>query len=219
MATGLSLEIDLSDYNKTVNALASVMKPQQFENAMAGIFRRTGNRVKKILRDELPKEYRIPKPEVGRAVKGAKTTVSGSGVGCVIPVVDSRRKLGGRASDRTFGSTGSAAGTVTFPRKNGGKGVKYRVTAKVYKGAAGTLPERLPSYGGQPPFRNTKATSLNNLVYTRTSKNRLPIKKVMAISIPQMPLNKSEGDVQREIGIYFEKEMEHRLMALMRVGK
>ena len=43
--------------------------------------------------------------------------------------------------------------------------------------------------------------------------------KITGIAIPQMPMNKSKPDVQRDIKEYLEKQMEERFMALMRIGK
>lgn len=43
--------------------------------------------------------------------------------------------------------------------------------------------------------------------------------KLTGIAIPQMPMNRSEADVQRDIKEYLEKQMEQRFMALMRIGR
>ena len=47
----------------------------------------------------------------------------------------------------------------------------------------------------------------------------LLIAPVKGIAIPQMPLNRSEPDVQKDIMDYMEKRTEHEFMQLMRSGR
>lgn len=205
------LQIDASELSSEIRRLQMAMTPQQFNNAMAGIFRRTGSHVKKIMRTDLPTHYNIPAAEVGRAVGGAKMAGGGiGGVGCTIPVRAARRHIGG--------------GGKGFPAKGGRRGWNslrsgpYKITATIYRGSSSTLPSHMGSYGGQPPFRNL-GSSLNGITFTRTGKPRLPIRSVMGIAIPQMPLNKAEPDVQKDIKDYMFKQMEHRLQGLIASGR
>ena len=63
--------------------------------------------------------------------------------------------------------------------------------------------------GGQPPFRNYSAPSLNRVAFTREGQRRLPIRSVMGIAIPQMPVNRSEEDVQQDFRLFLEERIEH----------
>ena len=202
---GVYLEIDASDLSGQIERLKLVMTEQQFINAMHGIFNRTGSHVKTILKNDLPNEYEVKAGEIGRAVQRAKVTSGGLGVGCCIPIVAPRKSIGGG-----FSASGGAHGWNSLKRR-------YRVKARIVKSGQSTLPAQASSYGGQPPFRNL-GSSLGGLTFTRAGKGRLPIMKMSGIAIPQMPMNRSEGEVQKDIKDFLEKEMERRFTALLATG-
>lgn len=208
-AQGIYLEIDASDLKDEIDRLQSVMKPKQFENAMYGIFKRTTRHVRVILRKDLPKQYRVKKSEVGAAVQNGRVTVSqGVGVGCAIPVVGPRGTIGGK-----YKAFGGARGWESLRKK-------YKVRAHVVKAGTSVLPQRMPgSYGGNPPFRNLAAPKLHGLAFTRKTKERFPIVKVVGIAIPQMPTTRSEPDVQNDIKDYMQKQIEQRFNYLVMSGR
>ena len=208
MATVI-LEIDISDLDGEIDRLRSVMKPKQFENAMYGIFRRTTRHVRAILKKDLPQQYQVKKSDIQAAVSTGKVVNSpGAGVGCTIPIKAERGRVGVE-----YRARGGAHGWNSLYRK-------YRVQAKVLKAGISTLPEKMPGiYGGNPPFRNFSAERLNGLAYTRKTKNRIPIMRVEGIAIPQMPMTRSEPDVQRDIRQYLEKQMEQRFNYLVMSGR
>ena len=204
---GVMLEIDASDLQMKINRLQANMKPEQFTAAMHGIFNRTGSHVKTILRKDIPVYYHAKPGEISAAVKRAQVTGGGTSAGCIIPIKDHRGSVGGR-----YGASGGAHGWQSLKRK-------YRVKAKVVKAGASTLPQRLPgSYGGNPPFRNFSASSLNGVAFTRKTKDRFPIMKVESMAIPQMPQHRAEPDVQHDIRTYLEKQMDQRFRALIMNG-
>jgi len=209
MAGSIYLEIDASEFNEDINRLKSAMQPEQFNRAMYGIFQRTGRHVASILKKDLPKEYEVKPGEVGRAVKKASLTMGGNGVGCSIPITAARKSIGGGGSG--FTAYGYRRGWNSL------KG-KYRVKAKIVKAGQSTLPGNASSYGGMPPFRNIPS-KLGGLTFTRAGKDRLPIMKMSGIAIPQMPMNRSESDVQHDIKVYLEKQIEQRLYALLLNGR
>lgn len=208
-APAVYLEIDASDLQKEIDRLESVMKPRQFENAMHGIFKRTTRHVRVILRKDLPKQYRVSKSEVSSAVQNGRVTATqGLGVGCAIPVVGPRGDIGGK-----YKAFGGARGWESLHKK-------YRVRARVVKAGTSTLPQAMPgNYGGNPPFRNLAASKLHGLAFTRKTKERLPIMKVEGIAIPQMPMTRSEPDVQNDIKEYLQKQIEQRLNYLVMSGR
>ena len=210
--SGVYLEIDASELSDKIDMLKGAMTEQKFNSAMRDIFRRTGTRVKTILGNDVPKEYMVTKTQVRKTVGSAKITSSGLGVGCSIPVRGPRRGIGpGRES---YSASGSARGWESLHKK-------YRVKAKILRGKVSTLPAAAASYSGYPPFRNTSAPQLNNQTFTGTGDNitRRPIEKVTGIAIPQMPMNRSEQDVQKDIKQFMEERMERRLYVLMSTGK
>lgn len=200
------LEIDASDLQQELDRLKSVMTPETFERAMYGIFQRTGSHVRTILKKDLPIKYHVKSPEVGQAVKAAKVAYGGLGVGCTIPVVDRRKHIGG--GGKGFPAWGSARGWNAVKRG------PYKVRTMVYAGTRVSLPGRLPSYGGFPPFRNIPS-KLGGLTFTRATKDRLPIRPVTGIAIPQMPMNRSQPDVQADIKKYMEGRIRARFTALI----
>lgn len=202
MVGGVYLEIDASELSEEIERLRSVMKPEQFNRSMYGIFKRTGGHVRKILKTDIPKEYHARAGEIGKAVGNPKVTMGGLGVGCTIPIKGARKSIGGG-----FSASGGAHGWNSLRRK-------YRVKARIVKDGQSTLPQTMGSYGGKPPFRNL-GSKLGGLTFTRAGKGRLPIIKVSGIAIPQMPVNRSEDDVQRDILNYMEKRIEHEFQRVI----
>ena len=206
MAELLNIEIDASDLQDKIMRLQAVMKPEQFERAMYGIFDKTGRHVSAILRKDLPQQYEVKPGDISAAVKSPKLSMGFGGVGCIIPIQAVRGSIGSN-----YKASGGAHGwnNVKYRRK-------YRVKAKIIAGTQSTLPEKW--HAGYPPFRN-HGSKLGKLTFARTSKKRGPIMKLTGIAIPQMPMNRSEADVQRDIREYLEKQMEDRLRAFLRIGK
>lgn len=202
----VSIEVDASDLQGKINMLRGAMTNEQFNRAMYGIFKRTGGHVKKILRSDLPQEYEIKPSAVSAAVQKPQVTIGGLGVGCAIPIRDARGSIGGR-----YKAAGGAHGWNSLRRK-------YRVKARIVKGRASTLPANASAYGGYPPFRNL-GSSLGGLTFTRRGKARGPIEKMVGIAIPQMPMNRSQADVQRDIKEYMERQIDQRISQLLRTGK
>ena len=199
-----TVEIDASDLQDKITRLQSAMTEVQFNRAMYGIFRRTGRHVSAILRKDLPQKYEVKPSDISAAVKSPQLSMGAGGVGCTIPIRGVRGKIGSK-----YRASGGAHGWNSLKRK-------YRVKTRVLKGTQSTLPEKW--HAGYPPFRNL-GSKLGGLTFARISKKRGPILKLTGIAIPQMPMNRSEADVQRDIKDYLEKQIEERFMALMRIGK
>lgn len=195
---GLYLEIDASSLTSELERLEAVMKPEQFQRAMIRIYRRTGQHVRRVLKTDLPHEYHIKPGEVGAAVGNARV----SGWSCSIPVRGAKRKIGPE-----FKASGGAHGWAALRRK-------YRVNAKIVKSGSSTLPGHMGSYGGQPPFRNLGSVLMPQ-TYTRAGKARGPLMRVSGIAIPQMPMNRSQAEVQKDIVDWMAKRIEHEFQMLI----
>lgn len=206
MAGSVYLEVDASELNSRIELLRSAMTEKQFNQAMYGIMRRTGGHVRNILKKDLPKQYEIKPGAVGKAVQNARVSTGTMGVGCTIPVVGPRLSIGSG-----FKASGGAHGWNSLHRR-------YRVKARIVRSATSTLPGHMSSYGGMPPFRNL-GSKLGKLTFTRAGKSRLPIMKISGIAIPQMPTNRSEGEVQGDIKRYMERQIEQRIYALLLNGR
>lgn len=198
------LEIDASELSGKINALRNVVTPKRFDQIMYSIFKRTGGHVKMILRKDLPQDYYVKASQISSAIGSPRMTGGLGGIGCSIPIRDVKGSIGGR-----YGASGGAHGWRSLRRK-------YRVKARVVKSGISTLPSQMDSYGGNPPFRNL-GSKLGGLTFTRAGKQRFPIKKVVGIAIPQMPMNRSQAAVQGDIKDYMEKRIEHEFMRAMKV--
>lgn len=203
---GISLEIDSSDLQAKMAALASCFKdPNKFNNRMAGVMRRAGKHVKKVMREDLPKKYYIKSPEVGRAVRSPKVQVTGLGAGCTVPVVGERRHIGG--GGRGYRAYGYRYGWNSL------KG-KYTVSADIVKGKRTKLPYK-SEQTGMPPFRNMPGTKLNTIAYARVGKPQLPIEALFGPAIPQMPLNRAEGEVRSDIEKFLIDRVTHEINVML----
>lgn len=196
---GVYLEIDASELTGELKRLESVMKPEQFQRAMIRIYSRTGQHVRKVLKTDLPHDYYIKPGEVGAAVGNARV----HGWSCSIPVRGAKRKIGPE-----FKASGGAHGWIALRKK-------YRVNSKIVKSGASVLPAHMGSYGGQPPFRNLGSVLMPQ-TYTRAGKARGPLMRVSGIAIPQMPMNRSQDEVQKDIVDWMAKRIEHEFQMLIR---
>lgn len=208
MAT-VYLEINADELSEVLNNARTALQDDTFRKVVGRAFRRTGSHVKATVKRELPKKYEIRPGEVGSAIGAAKTTVGASGVGCTIPIRAARRSIGAKG----FKASGGAHGWASLHRK-------YRVKAKILKGQQGVLPERMSSYGGKPPFRNLAARKpgFKENTWTREGRERFPLLKVSGIAIPQMPMNRSQPEIQKDIVQYMEKRLEHEIQYAIRSG-
>lgn len=189
------LNIDTSDAAGLIERVRAAHTRKEFETVMYRAFKRTGAKVKTIMAQELPTQYEVKPNLVRSAVGSPKTTIGGTGVSCCIPIEGTRHSIGG-----TFSATGGAHGW------NVRKGKRYKISARIIKSARSTLPTEMDTYGGEPPFRNL---SYSKVAFTRKGKDRLPIAKVVGIGIPQMPMNRSQQDVQDDIMETLMKRIEH----------
>ena len=191
------LEVDTSDVQKKAYALAAMLSEQEGKAMLYAAFKRTGGHTRQIMKKDLPRDYEIGATRVGQAVQNAKVSISNLGVNCLIPIVGKRGAIGS-----TYRATGGAHGWASMHRK-------YTITARIVKSGRSRLPEQMNNIGGQPPFRNYSAPSLNRVAFTREGQRRLPIRSVMGIAIPQMPVNRSEEDVQQDFRLFLEERIEH----------
>ena len=112
-----------NDAKEKIDALRAVHTTPEFEKVLYRAFARTGNKVKTILRKELPKEYNVTPNWVGSQVGTPKTTIGGGGIGvsCSIPITGVSRALVLLASPR-----GEAKRTVQIIRPSGTRGYRMR---------------------------------------------------------------------------------------------
>lgn len=199
MAGPIYLNIDSSKLQGTIEKMRAVHTQREFELLMMRAFRRTGQKVKTILKTELPKDYHVKPTWIGQNVRSPQTNFGGFGgmaVSCNIPIDGARGVMG-----RQFGASGPR-GRPSRSRK------AYKITARVVKAGTTTLPSHMRNQGGQPPFISRGGTG-GGIVFTRKGKARLPIVRVVGIGVPQMPLNRSKEEIQEEILETVKARIEH----------
>jgi len=206
------LYIDATDVMKKAEALRRNLSDEQVHRAMRRVYRRVPGHVRMILRQDLPKKYYVKPGEISATIK--KETVSD--LSCSIPVEDKRRDIGGEGVKAYGGAHGWNNAKIVI--RNGKRVVlrrrKYRVKAKIVKSAISTLPPEVSHLGGNAPFRNL-GSKIMPLTWTRDTKKRLPITKMVSVAIPQMPMNRSEADVQKDIKDYMYQRLEHEFNQLL----
>ena len=191
------LNVDISDATSKIKELQAAHTEEQFTKLMYNAFKRTGAKVKTIMRQDLPKKYDVKPSWVGSQVGAPKTSMGGGGVNCSIPIDGKRGTIGG-----TYKATGGAHGWNALRRK------RYKITAQMVKSGSSTMPKEMHNQGGNPPFRNL-GSKLGKLAFTRKTKARFPIARVVGIGVPQMPMNRSQGEVQKDIMDVLMKRLEH----------
>lgn len=204
---GATVRIDTSDAARKMRMLSAALSPNQMKQLERRVLRRTGRRVKTIVKREVPKEYHITPTVVGKDIKPMRmggAGVGGGDVSCAIPIEGKRHIIGGK----TFPARGG---------RHGWKGVftgkRYKITAQIVRGVSSTLPTAMDDKGGNAPFRNYDAARLNNATFARHAgagmpPNNKPISRVVGIAVPQMPMNRAEHAVQGEIGDFMQKRVE-----------
>ena len=184
---GASVYVDISDLMDTINLMKNAMSTSSFEEMMRRTFNDAGKKVKTIVRKEVPKEYAVTAAWAGSAVGWPKM----QGLGVVIPIKNARGSIGGRFS--ASGGRGRPA-----------KGRRAKIVAKIVKGQSSTMPPTMEHQGGQPPFM------VGGVAFTRKyAKQSHPIVHVVGLGVPQMPLNRSEAQVQKDISDVVEKRLIH----------
>lgn len=186
------LYVDASDLSDLLDSMKSKLTPANFDRLMRRSLNEVGKRSKKPIREAVQLEYEAPTSWVNAGIKNARISGGGGTVLCTIPLIGAKGNIGS-----TFKAGGGAPGWNP---------PKYRVTARIVKGGASTLPSSMSHQGGQPPFRNT---SYSGLTFARTGQDRLPIVRVSGLALPQMPMNKARDETEDKILALTEKRVMH----------
>lgn len=200
-AGNMDIYIDADEFKDKVDRLRHGLNESAADRVMFWVCDKTGRKVRKIVKKDVPLEYQAKESWVGAAV-GNRKMESGEngGVQCVIPLKGKRGLIGGEEKEK-----GKRRGGLHFAVMSGGargwnslRG-KYRISTAIVNGESSILPERMVHQGGFPPFRNLSAPKLNGLTFTRLSKEQKPIQKVAGIAVPQMVMNRSEERIREDI--------------------
>ena len=187
---GAGIYVDVSHLSDTISTMKNAMSRTAFEEMMRRTFNDAGKKVKTIVRQEVPKDYEVTASWAGSQVGWPKSQGGGQ-IGVVVPIKGARGSIGGR-----FHASGG--------RGRPAKGKRYKINAKIVKGQSSTMPATMKHQGGQPPFM------VGGVAFTRKYANKShPIVHVVGLGVPQMPINKSEENVQKDIREVVEKRLVH----------
>lgn len=192
------LDVDVSGLESLIREVREMHTKENYELVLIRAIRRTGTRARTIISKEIREDYAVPASWVKSQIGPARTGFGGSfgdTVHCTIPIDGARGKHGSEFKLTTAKGRGR-------PKNTAGK--RYKIYSKVVKGEISELPKVMKNQGGNPPFIGP-----NGLVFTRRTKERLPIVRVVGEGVPQMPMNRSRDDIQEDILETLKKRIEH----------
>lgn len=195
---GATLHVDISDLEDTIDEMRKIMTVDRFEEMLRRTFNDAGKKVRTIMRKEVPKEYMVTAAWVGSKV-GWPQRDTRRRIGVIIPIKGERGTIGGRFKK-------------SFAKGRPKKGQKRPIYASIVREKKSKMPETFPHQGYQPGFIGP-----NGVMFTRKYPDRrLPIVRVVGLGVPQMPINRSEEDVQGEIHKVIENRLPHHFKVLFK---
>lgn len=198
--------VDVSELQKRVGQLSLVYTENIVNKALIRTMRESPTAVKKILRADLPIAYEVQAKAINQAVQPARISKV-SPIQCIIPLKSTKNIIGGSSAKITRRSDGKP-GRPTKAMLAAGKN---KIWAKILKGKVSVVTKAGHSQGGNPAF------VAKGLAFARKGKERLPIVRVAALAVPQMPVNRSEDLVKKDIEKFVLNRFEHNWNYLTKV--
>ena len=183
--------VDISQLQDRMTYMRDVLGEANFQKIMVRTFRRTASRARSIISSDVQKEYPVKAAWIKGAIKSPKVSTGGEFIAsCTIPMQ---------------GVKGLEGPSGTF--KLDGRSKARLKPILVKRGARNPLPRRLKNQGNNPPFLTT-AKGIT-AVFTRRTKARFPIVRVGGLSLPQMPMNRSEEQISKDLFKFTQDRLEH----------
>ena len=226
----VELNVDISDLREAMETVGHMLSQETRNKMLRYTISDTQRKVKKILKDQFPKDYAVQKSWVGKAVGYPKNESRGNITTVKIPVRGPRIAWGQEGGGQRFVTKAGMPGWTSTQLN----GRRYKISAEIIKGERSTLPVSMNHYSeaGNAPFINTidpknkkiskkkrealkklqesrKKRSLNMIAFARVGKAQLPVVPIKGIAIPQMLTNRSEDEVREEIHDYMAKRLAH----------
>ena len=197
MGLGKTIWIDCSDVVTTLNRLGNKCTHGNALEIMMLAFMDAGRAVKGIMAEDIPVDYCVGGGWVAGQVGQPKP---GGGVGMVsvlVPVAGPKgrigsvfRAVGGYRKYVNATTVHMADGTV---RSRKAHWRSARAQAHIVTAGISTLPNPMRPYSANPAF------VYGGAAYTRKTNKRFPIVNIAALSVAQMPVNRSEEAVSTDI--------------------
>lgn len=209
-----SLYIDTSNLNRLLNNMREVLNEKQFYQAQYHALKRAGKSARTIVKNDVRVDYAVPAGYVLGSMSAPRLSSGGGGVSCVIDIANTRGRIG-----------------PIFKAKGGRTAKRYKrgrpVGAQVYTASTSLLPTIQTD---RPHFRTSKGVYVRMVgsgYYTATVRYKTKhgmrtyrarkekIRPGVGISVPQMPLNRSEPKVQQHVEELLEKRLIHECKRLL----
>lgn len=200
VGNGAYLEVDMSELQQTIDQLRGILTKARFEQLIRRTFNEVGNRSRTLISREIVRDYNVTNTWVRSQIEHHRIEIGGfSGVTCTIPINGHKGTIGGR-----------------YPAQGGRLNIP--VYSWIMRNGMSKLPAVMKNQGGNPPFINTASVKLNGVAFTRRTKARLPIVRVVGLGVPQMPLNQSADEVQNSLLSYAWQRLEHNFLYMFGKG-
>lgn len=187
--------VDMSELESTIEHLRLVLTRDQFEKVMYRTFGEVGRRSKTMIGREVVQDYAVTQQWVKSQIGSYQLSFGGEfPVTCKIPLKGHKGSIGGRFA-------------LSSPARSRRQG---RVRARIVRAGVSTMPQKMDNQGGNPPF------VANGVAFTRRTKARFPIVRVVGLGVPQMPLNRSAEKVQDALLDYAGQRLEHHFQRMIR---
>ena len=197
---GFDLKINTSEVMAIADRLSENLSEAQMDRLMYRTLKEAARKVRTETKRAVVQDYAVTQGFVASGIKEPRMGGGGGRWSCIIPM-DSKRGVIGQ----TFHASGGRFGKRVL---KSGKKQHLKLRAQIIRGQRSVLPDKMEHQGGNPPFMAGK------VAFTRTTKHRFPIARVVGLSVPQMPINKSEPKVEAAIVKYMTERLEHNFQHL-----
>lgn len=198
-----NITVDVAKASQMINDLRSVYSRDKFNTMMGDVFKRSRGRTRVIISQEVPKYYRVKrKRPLTKMVGNPRIEKSGGNVSCSIPLDGIRGKISGE--QEMYKST--APVKQMWKTRSGGKSKRnvYKVRAYIVRGHS----SELPNEGKRVHFK-VFTGKFKGWTFVRHDKKGEHITRAVGDAPPQMPMNRAEERVKKELAEFFVNRIAH----------
>lgn len=171
---GTDIYLDATQALQTLGEAREILSPEENNRLLRLVLVDVGRKTKTVIKETVVKDYEVKQNWVADKV-GFPEVEDGKGLKVVVPVRGARGSIG-----------------MVYPIY-GRRKMKRRLRARIVKSDITVLPEKMEHQGGNPPF------VADNVMYTRRTKKSHPIVRVVALGVPQMPINRSQEEIEKQL--------------------
>lgn len=195
-----SLYIDVSDLSSKMHQLQDTFDEQTFKKILLHTIRDTSKKVKTISKRRIREDYHIAAGRVLRSF-GAPSISTGAEISCLIPIKGVRGTIASKGGAYKALKRGPAAkvvkaGNSILPHSKSSDRIHFYIPSGRLAGHIFVRHNDGKRWTGRRPDggRRLRKGSISHGV---------------GIGVPQMPMNRSEEEIQKDILEYMGKRLEH----------